>query len=325
MVDREIARVAATQHGLVTAPQLRALGLTRRMVAVRLSRGSLSPIYRGVYCVGHEHSTRKARWLAAVLACGEGGVLSHRAAAAFWDIRQSSATRLDVIAPGRRGRGHPGIAVHRATGLVDADWETVDAIPVTTVARTLVDLATVVHRSALEYAIHRAESRRMVTPEKLRAVLARLPGRQGTAIVRAILDAPQHELDSKTRGPAERRFLAICHGAALPPPRVNEWIALPIASGGLEVDFHWPHTRLVVEIDERRTHQTTRALLNDPTRDRALIAAGWGVLRFAEAGLDRPEVVAATVRARLDDGPPAPWVRPPPSRRRGGAAAVTQQ
>ena len=192
-----------------------------------------------------------------------------------------------MTAPTRRGYGKPGITVHRATTLASIDHDVCHGMPVTSLARTMIDLATVVSESSLEYAIHRAEARRMLTPADLHEILARLPRKKGTAPVRAIAGAPHHDLDARTRGPWERRFLAVCRAHEIPEPRVNEWIALDIAAGGLEVDFYWPLRALVVEVDEEASHRTLRARRNDPERDRALRAAGWRVVRIAQDEFSR--------------------------------------
>jgi hypothetical protein len=298
-IDRCIAAVAATQHGLITLAQLRDLGATPAMVRTRLVRGSLQLVYRGVYSVGHAPITAEAHWLGAVLACGDGAVLSHRSAAALRGVRGTSSPKIDVTAPTRRGYGLDGIVVHRATTLDDLDRDLYRGIPVTSLPRTIIDLATCVSRSSLEYAIHRAERQRLVTPTDLREALARLPGVNGTAAVRAIVGRSGHELDARTRSRWELRFLEICRIHDIPTPRVNEWIPLDIAAGGLEVDFCWPEHGLVVEVDEHTGHNTIRARKNDPQRDAALRAADWRVLRVAEGHFRDPRAIAARVRSSI--------------------------
>ena len=293
--------VAAGQHGLITMAQLLDLGLTRKMVEGRIRLGLLHPVHRGVYAVGTPPRTREAHWLAAMLACGPGAVLSHASAAGLWRIRGSASALIDVISPRRTGRTRRGITVHRASSLTAADITEVDGIPVTTIPRAIIDLATVISPPALEYAIHRAESQRKVTPEQLRATLACLPGVRGTAAVAAIVGAPHHDLDARTRSPWERRLLAICRDHGIPLPEVNRWIPLEIAAGGLEVDFCWRRQRLVVEVDENASHGTLRARRNDPERDRALEAAGWPVCRVAEDEFARPQEIAAKLLRALGE------------------------
>jgi predicted transcriptional regulator of viral defense system len=312
-LDRCIAAIAATQHGLITLVQLRDLGVTPAMIRTRRARGSLHPIYRGVFSVGHAPITEEARWLAAVLACGDGALLSHCSAAALWRVRKTSSSIIDVTAPTRRGFTLRNVAVHRATTLAPADIDICRSVPVTSLPRTIIDLATVVGPGSLEYAIHSAERQRKLTPANLHEILARLPGVSGTAKVRKMVGRPGHDLDARTRSRWELRFLEICRAHEIPMPRVNEWIALDIAAGGLEVDFSWPDRRLVVEVDEEAGHTTTRSRKNDPLRDAALRAAGWRVLRVAEQQFEDPPLIAASVLRAVAQSfhypRPSPWRR----------------
>ncbi len=229
-------------------------------------------------------------------------MLSHRSAAALWGIRPATAAAVDVTALRRRGYTSKLITVHRSTTLEEIDIDTVAGIPVTGPARTIVDLAALVSPGSLEYAIHRAEAQRKVTSRELEEILLRMFGKRGTAAVRALVAAPHHELDARTRSPWERRFLAICRAYGIPEPRVNRWIALENAAGGAEVDFSWPDRRLVVEVDENASHRTIRARRNDCERDLALRRAGWRVLRVGEDEFPRPATIAASVHAALGAG-----------------------
>jgi predicted transcriptional regulator of viral defense system len=144
--DRKLARLAARQHGVVSLDQLRDLGLTRDAVSWRAQSGHLHRIRRGVYAVGHRRLTQRARWLAAVLACGPSAVLSHRAALALWALRPAPAGPIDVTAVARGRRPGEGIRLHCVRSLDPVDRLTIDAIPVTTVTRTLLDYAEVAKR-----------------------------------------------------------------------------------------------------------------------------------------------------------------------------------
>jgi Protein of unknown function (DUF559) len=283
----------------VTWGELATIGMTRRMVESRVRRGFLIRLYPGGYAVGHPPITQEAHWLAAVLACGDGAVLSHRSAAALHGIRQTSSPRIHITARSRRGYTLENVVVHRATTLQPVDRDEIRAIPVTSLPRTIIDLATCVPESALEYAIHTAERRRKLTPADLRQALARLRGVNGTAAIARIVGRPGHDLDARTRSRWELRFLEICRTHRIPMPRVNEWIPLDIAAGGLEVDFSWPDHRLAVEVDEEAGHSTIRARKNDPQRDAALRAAGWRVLRVAEADFQDTRAIAARVRSSI--------------------------
>jgi very-short-patch-repair endonuclease len=185
-----------------------------------------------------------------------------------------------VSSPGRAGRSRDGITVHSGDTLCPNDVCVVEANPCTTVARTIFDLSAVLNRDALEYTLHRAESGHS-PPDfgELAALLERLPRRSGPRL-RSLLGRPADLSIDATKSEMERAFLALCRKAGLPEPRVNAWIPVPIPSGGLELDFSWPDRKLVVETDSASFHETRRARLNDPARDRALMLAGWRVARY---------------------------------------------
>jgi very-short-patch-repair endonuclease len=276
------------------------------MIQRRVAHGWLHRIHHGVYAVGHTNISREGHWMAATLACGPGAVLSHRSAAALLGIRGTSAGRVEVSSPGRAGHSRRGIQVHSGDTLETRDVCVVDAIPCTTVSRTIFDLSAVLNREALEYALHRAQ----VEPSRLdfgelSALLRRLAARPGTAQLRSLLGRPPELSDAEAKSRVERAFLALCRKAGLPRPRVNAWIPLPIPAGGLEVDFTWPDHMLAVETDTSTFHDTSRARRNDPARDRALTLAGWRVVRFtwwdvmAEPGRAASEM-AALLRAAGD-------------------------
>jgi very-short-patch-repair endonuclease len=240
--------------------------------------------------------------MAATLACGPGAVLSHRSAAAHLGIRHSSAARIDVSSPGRAGRSRDGIVAHGGATLTSADVSVVHAIPCTTVARTILDLSTVLNREALEYVLHRAQSKpSSLDFSELAALLDRFPGRRGTARLRSLLGRPAGLTDAQAKSRMERAFLALCRKAGLPRPRVNPWIPLPIPAGGLEVDFSWPDRKLAVETDSASFHGTIRARRNDPARDRALMLAGWQVARYTWWDVTaQPRTVGPEIRALLE-------------------------
>jgi very-short-patch-repair endonuclease len=300
-LDLAVAALAGHQHGVVSVLQLLEIGLTHRMIERRVACGWLHRIHHGVYAVGHSNISRQGRWMAAVLACGSGAVLSHRSAAAHLGIRKTSAGRVEVSSPGRAGHSRQGIEVHSGDTLATTDIWVVDAIPCTTVARTIFDLSAVLDRGALEYALHRAESMRSPLDfGELARLLDRFPGRPGTPRLRSLLGRPAGLSDVEAKSGMERAFLALCRKARLPEPRVNAWIPLDIPAGGLEVDFTWPDQKLAVETDSSTFHGTRRAGRNDAARDRALTLAGWRVARFTWWDvMAEPERVASEVRALL--------------------------
>jgi very-short-patch-repair endonuclease len=299
--DRLIAELASRQYGVVAAPQLRALGLTRNQIRRRMEVGRLHPCYRGVYAVGHRALTRHGHWLAAVLACGDGAVLSHFSAAELWRINASKSRGLDrlhrptdITVPVRSGRlSRAGIILHRRATLPAGDTTTHHRIPSTTPARTIFDLATMLGRRALERVIDEAERLRLCHQEDLEAMVQAHPGRRGAGALRAVLTS--HRIGSTaTRSELEERFLALCRSHCLPQPEVN----VPLLD--YVVDFFWPDARLIVEVDGHASHGTRAAFERDRDRDSRLAAHGFTTLRFTWRDVtSRPAVVANRIRRVL--------------------------
>jgi hypothetical protein len=295
-VDRLVADLATAQYGVVSRAQLVALGLGGAGVQSRVRRGRLHALHRGVYAVGHAAVGVDGRRLAAVLACGRGAVLSHRSAADLWGLRLSDTARLEVTVPTRGGRRRRGaIVVHRSA------FEPFEAtirrgIPVTTPARTLLDLAEVVSRRALERAADQSEALRLFDLAALETVLRAHPDRHGAARLRRLLAA--YEVGEQlTRSELEDRFVALCRRAGVPRPGINARVA------GLEVDFYWPEARLVAEVDGLRHHHTRAAFERDRARDTRLMLHGLRVVRFTHRRIVRePGEIARTLRALAAGG-----------------------
>jgi predicted transcriptional regulator of viral defense system len=200
--DRRIASLAAKQFGVVSTAQLLGAGLTRRQVDYRLALRRLHTVHRGVYAVGHPLLGPEGHDLAAVLACGRGAVLSHRSAAAHWGVRPSATATVDVIVPGRGGRARrKRIGIHRVQ-LSQAEVTVHDGIPVTTVARTLLDLAAVVSPHGLARAIHGAERVRLFDLRAVEEALRRNAGRPGSRALAAALE--RYREPPMTRSALER-------------------------------------------------------------------------------------------------------------------------
>jgi uncharacterized protein DUF559/putative AbiEi antitoxin of type IV toxin-antitoxin system len=294
--DAAIAAVAARQHGVVSRAQLSALGLKPDAIDHRLACGRLHRIHRGVFAVGHRVCSREATWMAAVLACAPVAVLCDHSAGATWDIRASTRSVVDV-AVARRRRPRRGIAVHHRPMAAD-EITTRRGIPVTTPARTLLDLAAVLSKDGLERAVDRAEILLLTSPTSLAALVARHPGRPGVPKLRAILAASRIGA-TLTRSELEDRFLAFLDAHGLPRPKTNALITT--APGrALEVDAAWPAHRLIVELDGFAVHGTRRAFERDRARDAALQAQGWRVMRITARRLeDEPAAIAREIRALL--------------------------
>jgi len=275
--DGVVAGLAARQHGVVSLAQLRAAGLGDGAIKWRVRRGRLHPVHRGVYAVGYARVVGRGRMWAAVLAYG--GVLSHRSAAAVWDLVPWPTT-VDVTLAAKR-RSVPGVRAHRSRTLTleAICHDPADGLPITGVARTLADLATTETPYRLERICHRAEHLRILdvpdpSPRKLRAALATL----------------EHADPKLPRAGLEDRFLELVAEAGLPRPEVDARI------GPYVVDFLWRDVRLVVETDDVATHHTRRAFAADRRRDVELGLAGYRVLRFTWADVTgRPEWVRYAV------------------------------
>lgn len=278
--DRALAKLATAQHGVVAARQLRLLGYSSSAIGRRAESGRLLRIHRGVYAVGHARLSLRGRWMAAVLAAGPGALLSHRAAAALWELRPPPSGAIDVVVPGRRRRRARGIRCHSARTIDDADRASVDGIPVTAIERTMLDYAEVASAQRLRFAFETAERLERVDGSKLDALRARSRGRHGLKPLAAALDA--------LRGPApwtqselELRFLELVRAASLPEPQTNVVIA------GVTVDFYWPAGGLVVEVDGFRFHRTRASFESDRRRDARLQIVGCRVIRVTQERIER--------------------------------------
>jgi uncharacterized protein DUF559/putative AbiEi antitoxin of type IV toxin-antitoxin system len=294
-MDRALAAIADAQHGVVTRSQLLEIGLGPDAVDRRLGRGHLRRLHAGTYAVGHRALAREGRWLAAVLACGPDSVLSHRSAAALWDLRCTTRAAIDVTAPRTRHR-RPGLDLHLPRCLAPEQRTEHKRIPCTTVARTLVDLAGVLGRTGIEGVWRRAEMLGLLDVHAVQSALEPSRGRRGAGLIRALL--AQAGDDAVTRSELEERFLALCLAASLPRPRVNARVD---ANGTTyEVDFLWRQHHLVAETDGWGPHHTRAAFESDRRRDADLLVAGLRVVRFTWRQITRePGAVAATLGALL--------------------------
>jgi very-short-patch-repair endonuclease len=286
--DVTLAQAAARQHGLVTSAQLARAGLTRAGISNRVTAGRLHPLYRGVYGLGHHSLSREGRWMAAVLACGPGAVLSHLGAATLWQVWRRRTSGVDVSVLGRR-RSRPGLRVHHCRHLDPRDVTVRDRIPVTTVARTLVDLADVLTPERLANVIHEAEFRERFDPTRTRETMARAKGRHNLKVLDRAL-ALNAAGSAGTKSANEDRFLTLIREAGLPDPLPNAGVQTP--RGRIEVDMLWPDRRLCVEIDGHG-HQRTRTEREDRERDAALREAQHTVVRLTPDELgDHRNVIA---------------------------------
>lgn len=248
---------------------------------VRLRSGRFHRLHRGVYAVGHKAITQEGRWMGAVLFCGPGAVLSHRSAAALWGIRSRSRRAIEVTS---RVKTRSQAGVHRHFARLPADEVTVEqGIPVTTVPRTVFDLAAVTSADVAESALRQAEYLRLHDRLSLPDLLVRYPRRRGAKGVRECLER-RRETPGSPRSWLEERFLPFLRREQLPLPQLNAWLEL----GGrrFQVDCLWPAQRQIVELDGWEGHGTRSAFRDDRERDRRLRVAGYGVTRLTWSQLE---------------------------------------
>jgi Protein of unknown function (DUF559) len=289
-LDEQIAELADLDHGIVDVDGLRSLGATRREIGHRIDTKRLIPLHRGVYALGHRRLTNLGWWLAAVRAIGSGAVLSHTHAAALHQIRPPLLGRINVTVVSRGRRQRKGIRVHSTLDLPPEHVTVVDRIPVTTVARTLSDLAATLDAPALARAVEAAESLQLLDVPSVLAVSA---GRPGASRLKPLLEQdPPH-----TRSEFEAAFNVLCDRHGIPRPVMNAQFH------GYEVDCVWPEHNLVVELDSWRFHRSRAAFERDRERSAELHARGVATLRFTYRQVTtRPSWVASRLAPRSRDG-----------------------
>lgn len=287
--ERALTALAERQHGVLGRRQLLDLGLGRRTIARRVEQGRLRCVHRCVYAIVGQPLGRHGEWMAAVLACGEKALLSHRSAAMLWGLTRPRRSRVDVSAAS--GRRRMGIAVHEG-GIVDAERSEVAGIPVTSVARTLFDFAEVVDMEQLKQAFEEADRLRLLRMQELKAVCARGYGRRALRPIRCLID--EAEMPEDTQSPLEAEVLALCREYDLPLPVVGAVVL------GFEVDALWPAHKVMVEADGWRIHGKRRAFERDRARDAAMQVEGYRVVRLTHRRMKRePAVVAEQLRRLL--------------------------
>jgi very-short-patch-repair endonuclease len=288
-VEEIVARIASQAHGNVTRKQLLAAGVSAKEIRHRLDTGALLREFPGVYRAGHRAPSIEALYMAAVLGCGDGALLSGRAAAHLWQLVKGEPPRPEVTAP--RQRRLPGVITHHSRSLVAAvDATTWRGIPITTVPATLVDLAAGLTEEALARACHEAGVRHRTTPSQVEIVLARRPNAPGAGKVRRVMRGDVHVTLSKL----ERRFVQLLIEACLPLPITNK------PAGGRRVDCRWPEHRLTVELDSYTYHHSRHAWEQDRRREREAYARGDHFRRYTyDDVMNDPRPMLAELAALL--------------------------
>jgi very-short-patch-repair endonuclease len=275
---------------VIALAQLRALGFSESRVHKWVASGRLHRVHQGVYSTAPpELLTRNGRYMAAVLACGSGAALSHRSAAGLLGLRATDRSQIDVIRPSSTARRHAGINLHRSRTLTPADITSIDGIPCTNVARTLLDLAAVVANRPLERALEQAEVEHVLDGRALEDQLRRNPRTRGAKRLRAAL-ADHDETAKPTESELEEWLYRTLRRGRLPLPERQVYIDPGDGEPPVRVDFAWRAQKLVVETDGGRYHRTRRAFESDRRRDQRLTQAGWRVIRVTWRQLrDEPE------------------------------------
>jgi hypothetical protein len=283
-VEEVVGRIATNQHGLVTSSQLLEAGISAKEITRRLEKRALIRVHRGVYRVGHHAPSLAARYMAATLACGDGALLSGLAAAHLWGLVKGPPPAPEVTAPTqRRVKGVRTLRARRGAG---GDGTERHGIPVTTVPRTLVDLASLLSLDALARACHEAGVKYRTTPRQVDEVLARRPNVRGAKQLKRVLRGEAPVVLSKL----ERRFLELLREAGLPLPQTNK------PAGGRRVDCRWPDHRLTVELDSYRYHNSRHSWELDRRREREARRLGDEFRRYSYGDVfDSPPVVVSEV------------------------------
>jgi predicted transcriptional regulator of viral defense system len=288
--DRVISALAASHHGVVSRRLLLENGISKDTIDMRLRQRRLVSVHRGVYALGHAQLRPEGRWLAAVEAVGTGAVLSHASAARLWGLDDAALLPTQVTVAKRSGLARRrGLVVHRVSELPDDEVTARDAIPVTTVARTLLDCAATVRERHLEQLIRRAARLRRFDRREAWSLVERHAQRPGAPSLGRLLVALADRGTADFRSRMEIAFAQLCDDYGLPRPVINGLVL------GERVDFRWPGTTLVVETDGFEFHAMPTTFADDRRRDQKLTLAGYRVVRLT---WDQVTVEAA-VTARM--------------------------
>lgn len=289
-----IRELAERQHGVLAHRQLLELGAGRGLVFRRHEAGLLVPLHQGVYALGHRRITREGRWMAAVLACGPGAVLSHFSAGHLWNLCGSHGA-VEVLrrSGGVRDDGHDGVRLHQTRRLEPFEATLERGIPVASIERVLLDLAARTDSKRLERIFVQAYKSGRLSWPGLGRILNRRRGCEGVGRLRRIaLEVDPQVLETKSV--SEVDFLALCRRAEIPTPSVNVLVE------GHLVDFLWPAPKVIVETDSWGHHGDQPAFERDHETDVDLIAAGYDVHHATYKMLERnPDQFLKNVRRAL--------------------------
>lgn len=299
--DRGIFDVLGQQHGVISRPQLLGLGVSPRTIDRWVAAGKLVGLHPGVYRSPTAPITDTQRLWAALVAAGEEAAVSHRSAAHIWSLRGVQAHVPEISVIHERPR-LPDCHLHRMRNLLEPDVVRLeDGMPVTSVARTILDLGAVIHPDQVARAAIDALHRRIVRWDQLADVLARegRRGRAGTAPLRRFMTQEEPGV-AALESELEVRFWEIVRASGLPLPVRQH--ALAVGGRRLRIDFGYPELLLAFELDGVAWHGTAADRRRDRERDRLLANLGWKVLRFGwEDVTRRPEIVIETIAREISE------------------------
>jgi very-short-patch-repair endonuclease len=288
-VERAIARIGGRQDNVISREQLLGAGLGRGAIAHRVATGAWRRLHNNVYLLGPAPPSLMARARAAVLSCGADAVVSHRSAAEMFGLLAENGGEVHVTVAGRNIAPREGVRRHRIAAFGPGEVTKMRGIPVTTVARTICDMAATESADDVEHAFQEALYRRIVTPRGLGAVIRREPRRRGALVIRALIEDPR-----MTRSERERRLLKLIDAAQLPRPLTN------VRLHGYLVDAYWPEQGLVLEFDGWQAHGHRNAFDGDRKRDQVMLANGQRAMRVTDRHLiHEPVALAARIAQTL--------------------------
>lgn len=286
-----LAALAGRRHGVVGRAELHSLGYSDGQIQEACSAGRLHRLHRGAYAVGHTGLSRHGRCLAAVISCGPAALLSGPSAAWLWDLLPTCPSPVDVTVS-TRGHRRPGIRLHHAPAIADADRAAVAGIPVTAIPRTLLDVAASERPSQLARAIECSEQLELFDLRAVEELLDRTRGHHGRGRLLRALAA--YREPAFTRSKLEKRFIRLVREAGLPSPSVNTFVA------GYELDAYWPQEQFAVELDTYRYHGGHAAFERDRKRQEDLKLSGIEMTRITGTRITgEPRAVTERLRALL--------------------------
>jgi very-short-patch-repair endonuclease len=290
---RDVAALAGRQATMITREQLIARGVASGSIGSGLDLGRLYRVHQGVYSIVPAGARpRLAAEQAALLACGETAVLSHRSAAWLHGLIDRRSNPIELTVVGDRGRRRPGLVVHRARTMASGDLTRLGSLPATSIARTVLDLSPALEDVALEPMIDRAL--RVTSRSALLSTLSRAKGRPGAARVQALLDPARPS--ARTRSRAERRLLDLIRTSGLPAPECD----VPLGDHGRIPDLLWREQKVIVEFDSWEYHSGPASFHDDRARHNELTAQGYQIIHVTWRVLrDRPEQVLVWIAAAL--------------------------